>query len=293
MTEVIKFISEKFIDDKYRERVARNSSWLGNSVEEQLLAQNKIRDTVVGIAGTGGIGGALAVRLVRMGVRKIKLADPDTFDYSNIHRQLGAESANIGRNKALVVAEEAYKLTRDVDIDVYKDGITPENAEQFIEGCDYVLDQMDFYEIKNRYALHRAFRKSERCRFMFKVPTVGHSVIIFKYTKDSMPIEEVYDLPENVDQHAPDTVLRLIERILPEISKYKDITEFNAHMLRGDMPIFAACPPLAEGALAEKLAHAIIGFDDLPEAVVLPEQPGYAIFDTLTWTAKTVTGKWW
>lgn len=202
MTNTIKFISENFIDEKYRERVSRSSSWLGNTVEEQLIAQNKIKDAVIGIAGTGGIGGALAVRLVRMGVRNIKLADPDHFEYSNIHRQLGAETANLGRNKALVVAEEAYKLTRDVNIEVFEDGITPENAEDFMQGCDYVLDQMDFYEVKNRYALHKAFRNSSQCKFMFKVPTVGHSVIIFKYTQESMPIEEVYDLPEDVDQHA-------------------------------------------------------------------------------------------
>lgn len=35
----------------------------------------KLRDAVIGIAGTGGIGGALAARLVRMGVRNLKLAD--------------------------------------------------------------------------------------------------------------------------------------------------------------------------------------------------------------------------
>ncbi len=40
-----------------------------------------------------------------MGVRNSKLADPDHFEYSNIHRQLGAETANLGRNKALVFAE--------------------------------------------------------------------------------------------------------------------------------------------------------------------------------------------
>ena len=37
-----------------------------------------------------------------------------------------------------------YNLTKDVNIEVYPEGITPESAEEFMKDCDYVLDQMDF-----------------------------------------------------------------------------------------------------------------------------------------------------
>lgn len=59
----------------------------------------KLRDAVVGIAGTGGIGGALAARLVRMGVRNLKLADPDSFDVTNMNRQMGADLDHLGKTK--------------------------------------------------------------------------------------------------------------------------------------------------------------------------------------------------
>lgn len=32
---------------------------------------------------------------------------------------------------------------------------------------------------------------------------------------------------------------------------------------------------------------------DLPGRTPLPVQPGYALFDTLTWEAKTVEKAWW
>ena len=131
----------------YWERVNRNLGWLGNTEEEQRHRQEKLRDAVIGIAGTGGIGGAVALRLVRMGVRNLKLADPDTFDISNVQRQVGATWETIGKNKAEVVAELAYNLTKDVNIEVYPEGITPSSAEEFMNGCDYVMDQMEFSKL--------------------------------------------------------------------------------------------------------------------------------------------------
>ena len=63
----------------YWERVDRNLGWLGNSEEEQRHRQELLRDSVIGVVGTGGIGGAVALRLARMGVRTLKLADPDSY----------------------------------------------------------------------------------------------------------------------------------------------------------------------------------------------------------------------
>jgi molybdopterin/thiamine biosynthesis adenylyltransferase len=280
----------KYDDAFYWERVDRNLGWLGDSPAEQRERQERLRDSVIGIVGTGGIGGAVAARLVRMGALNLKLADPDHFDLTNVQRQYGAGRDTIGRNKAEVVAEEVFKLTEDVNIDVFPEGITPESAEEFMDGCDYVMDQMEFYQIKNRYALHRAFRASDRCRFMFKIPTVAHSTIIFTYTKDSMPIEQVYDLPEDTPI-TPEVTLRLMERIMPEVQPFPSREMLEKWFVdEQKMPIFGACPPLAEGVLVERLAQEIM---DLPGRVPLPVQPGYAIFDTLTWTAKLVDRAWW
>jgi len=114
-------------DAFYWERVDRNLGWLGNTAEEQRDRQELLRDAVIGVVGTGGIGGAVAARLVRMGALNLKLADPDHFDLSNVQRQYGAGKDTIGRNKAEVVAEKIYALTGDVNIDVYPEGITPES----------------------------------------------------------------------------------------------------------------------------------------------------------------------
>lgn len=279
-------------EEMYWERVNRSLGWLGNTEAEQRERQEKLKDAVIGIAGTGGIGGQLAQRLVRLGVRNLKLADPDTFDISNMNRQMGADLEHIGKNKAEVVAEMTYALNHDVNIAVYPEGITPETAQDFVEDCDYVLDQMDFYEVANRYALHRAFRKSDKAKFIFKVPTVAHGTYIFKYTKDSMTIEDVYGIKED-SPLSPEVIHRLMERIIPKMPNYPSEETLDHWFIDLErMPIFAACPPIAEGVLAERLAQAITEVDQLPGAAKIPVQPGYVYFDTLSWSTEIHEGKW-
>ena len=280
-------------EEMYWERVNRSLGWLGNTEAEQRERQEKLKNAVIGIAGTGGIGGQLAQRLVRLGVRNLKLADPDTFDISNMNRQMGADLEHIGKNKSEVVAEMTYALNHDVNIAVYPEGITPETAQDFVEDCDYVLDQMDFYEVANRYALHRAFRKSDKAKFIFKVPTVAHGTYIFKYTKDSMTIEDVYGIKED-SPLSPEVIHRLMERIIPKMPNYPSEETLDHWFIDLErMPIFAACPPIAEGVLAERLAQAITEVDQLPGAAKIPVQPGYVYFDTLSWSTEIHEGKWW
>src|SRR5207249_1860878 len=56
---------------------------------QELLGQLRI-----GIVGLGGTGSAVAVQLVRLGVRKFVLVDPDTFEASNLSRLYGSRFAD-------------------------------------------------------------------------------------------------------------------------------------------------------------------------------------------------------
>lgn len=274
----------------YSERVNRNLGWLGDTPEQQWARQEKLRDCVIGIAGTGGIGGSSALRLVRMGVRNLKLADSDSFDVSNIQRQVGADINHLGRNKAEVVGEKAFELTRDVNIDVFPDGITDETAEEFVEGCDVILDQIDVYTVDAHYALHEAFRRSQRAKFILTVLTIGHAAYAFKYTHDSMPVEEVYGLPRGAD--LDDKNLRqLIERFMPERPDLVSPETFDEWWIDNKtIPIYGGTPPLCEGVLVERVALEVM---DIPGVTPIPVQPGYAIFDARTWTTRTHSGIWW
>jgi hypothetical protein len=280
-------------EDFYWERVKRNLGWLGNSEEEQRERQAKLKNAVIGVAGCGGIGGATADRLVRMGVQNLKLADPDKFEASNINRQFAASVDTIGHNKAEAVAEAVYNTTRDVNIEVYPEGITAETVDEFFEGCDYVLDKIELYELDARYTLHQAFRRADRCQFMMLTPVFGHRTFFFKWTKDSMTAEEYFGIPFGAQMNR-ENARQLISRFIPEMPDYPSEESLNQWFIEDlTCPIFAGTPPLAQGMLASRLGQAITGLDQLPGSVPLPVTPGYAMLDTQKWIAKTVEGKWW
>jgi molybdopterin/thiamine biosynthesis adenylyltransferase len=277
-------------DNFYWNRVHRNLGWLGENDAEQRARQEKLRDCVIGIAGTGGIGGATALRLVRMGARHLKLADSDEFDVTNIQRQVGADVKHLGRNKAEVVGEMAFELTEDVEIDVFPEGIQPHTAAEFVDGCDIVLDQIDVYAVGSHYALHEAFRAQQRCQTIITVLTIGHGSYVYKYTLDSMPIEEVYGLPKDAEL-GDDNLRQLIGRIVPVQPDYPGPKTFHDWWVDNrTVAIWGGCPPLCEGVLVERMAMEIM---DFPGVTPIPVQPGYMIFDSRTWTTRVYSGEWW
>jgi molybdopterin/thiamine biosynthesis adenylyltransferase len=273
----------------YDERVSRAEVFLGRTPEEQKRSQELLANSTVGIAGTGGIGGAMAMRLARLGVRHLKLADPQPFDWTNVNRQLGAEKKNIGRNKAVVVGEMVNDLAGDVTIDVYPDGITTDNAEDFVDGCDVVLDQLDFSVLAEKYALHRAFRKNRKIKNILACSVVGWAAHLYKFEHDSMKIEDWYGVPD-ASSLTPENVDRLIKLWAPKVVRFPtyEVVQAWMHKTKG-VPIFTGTPPLAEGILIQRVALVLMGLEKPPYATYLPPIPAMYCYDALTFEGEFVT----
>ncbi len=280
-------------DEIYRARTARNLGWLGHTTEEAEIRQNMLRDAVVGVAGCGGIGGSMVDRLARLGVTNLRIADLDHFEYSNINRQLGSGVDTIGRNKAEVVAETVHAMTPDVAIDVYPTGITEETAADFVSGCDFILDEIEPYEFGPRYALHRAFRAAQRPKLMMTAHVYGNRTFLWKFTKDSMPLETMLGVPEDAPMN-PETAEALMNRLIPEWPTYPG-PEMQRSWLIDDAtcPIIPGAPPMAQGLLLERLTFEMTGIAQVGDTRPFPLSPGYAMVDSRTWEARMVEGQWW
>lgn len=278
----------EYDDQIYWARVARNLGWLGDTETEARARQTTLRDATIGVAGCGGIGGSMVDRLARLGVLHLRIADLDTFEYSNINRQLGAGFGTIGKSKAEIVGEQVHAMTPDVAIDVFTDGITEETADEFLEGCDYVLDEIEPYEFKARYALHRAFRRADHCKFMMTSHVYGNRTFLWKWTKDSMPIEEILGVPEDAEV-TPEVATRLMQGLIPEWPTWP-ADDQQKHWLieNATCPIIPGAPPMAQGLLLERFMFGILGIDELGDSKHFPPAPGYAMVDSRTWTAKMV-----
>lgn len=284
----MKQIKANFDKKIYQERTSRTVPFLGRNKAEQIEAQKILSQSVVGIAGCGGIGGAMALRLARLGIGTIKIADPGEFDWSNVNRQLGACQKNVGKNKAAVVGEMVSELAGDTNLEIYTDGITEANVEKFVEGCDIILDKVDFSIIKEKYALHRAFRKSKCCKCILACSVIGWSAHLYKFEKNSMPLEEWYGFKDdsNIDSLAnSNKTEELLKKWAPRFPHFPSFDEIIQSIKETDsLPIFAGAPPLAEGFLSQRVILCLLDKEYPPYARTLPPIPYIHIYDAATLT---------
>lgn len=122
----------------------RNLGWLTDW--EQLALRGKR----VAIAGMGGVGGTHLLTLARLGIGAFSIGDFDTFDYVNFNRQVGANVDTVGRPKVEVLEEMARAINPELDIRRFDQGISRENAEDFLDGVDLFIDGFDFFVLDIR-----------------------------------------------------------------------------------------------------------------------------------------------
>lgn len=95
------------------------------------------------VAGCGGLGGHIIDMLARIGVGRIRAADGDVFDATNLNRQLLSSVPLLGTGKAQAAADHIRRVNPTVSAEAANCFITEENVHSLLEGCDLVLDALD------------------------------------------------------------------------------------------------------------------------------------------------------
>ncbi len=106
----------------------------------------RLKSSTVGIAGLGGLGSNIAVILARSGVGRLVIADHDTVELSNIHRQC-YPLESIGMKKTDAVMMEINRVNpfckvekHDIELD--------ESSLDIFSDCDIVCEAFDSAENK-------------------------------------------------------------------------------------------------------------------------------------------------
>jgi sulfur-carrier protein adenylyltransferase/sulfurtransferase len=122
----------------------RNIGWLTD------WEQQALRFKRVAIAGMGGVGGVHLLTLARFGIGAFNIADFDRFDIVNFNRQIGANTATIGRPKAEVLEEMARAVNPELLIRRFDQGIDDSNIDAFLDGVDVFVDGFDYFVLDIR-----------------------------------------------------------------------------------------------------------------------------------------------
>ncbi len=93
----------------YKEKIERNIGYI------TWKEQEKLRQTKIAVLGVGGLGGPLVEQLVRSGCENVIIADWDTFDVSNLNRQL-CDLSDLGKSKINVLTDKMMAINPDIKI---------------------------------------------------------------------------------------------------------------------------------------------------------------------------------
>ncbi len=131
----------------YDKAFSRNIGWV--TAKEQA----KLRGATVAIAGQGGVGGAHALTLARLGIGGFRLADFDEFEVHNFNRQVGSSMETIGRAKVEVMGAMVRGINPEADVRCFEQGVTEANVGEFLQGVDVYVDGIDFFAVDARRLL--------------------------------------------------------------------------------------------------------------------------------------------
>lgn len=133
----------RLLDVKMFREVRTSRNKFKITEEEQELLSKK----TVGIIGLS-VGQSAAVTLAMESVGGVlRIADFDTLDLSNLNR-LRAGVHQLGLPKTVIAAREIAQIDPYLKLEVFHEGITPENAAAFIQGLDIVVEECDSLPIK-------------------------------------------------------------------------------------------------------------------------------------------------
>ncbi len=129
-------------EEQYRKvRTARNRNLI---TEEE---QRAFYTTTIGIGGLS-VGSSVALALaLGGGAKHMKLADMDRLALSNTNRVL-AGADRLGVLKVEMAARMIYEINPYAQIELFPEGLRPENIESFFEGLDIVVDELDNLAVK-------------------------------------------------------------------------------------------------------------------------------------------------
>ena len=248
-------------------RLARNYGFWSAAEQQALVAAD------VALAGVGGDGYLLGLSLVRMGVGRLRIADPEVFEAENINRVPGANHPNLGRRKVDCFFEDALAINPSLKLEVYPEGVTADNLGPFLHGADLVIDETELTRLELGTMI------ADRARHLgianLQVMNIGFSgqVTAFHPTRrpsfrdmigvdEDTPLEEVADI---------DLDLR---RVIPFLPDYLDDIVLTAIDEGAPLPsIVQGVNVAAALGASQAFLHLVAGAEGSvrPEPVWFPE----------------------
>lgn len=107
----------------------------------------QLKQAVVGIAGAGGLGSAVAVALARVGIGRLVIADFDVVEPSNLNRQQYFID-QIGQYKVEALRDNLKRINPYTTVEMHCLLLNPDNIPNVFANCHIVVEAFDRADMK-------------------------------------------------------------------------------------------------------------------------------------------------
>lgn len=247
--------------------LSRNYGFWSASEQQALLSAD------VAVAGVGGDGYLLGLSLVRMGVGRLRIADPEVFEAENVNRVPGATQPNLGRLKVDCFYEDALAINPALKVDVYPDGVTAENIEPFLAHANLVVDETELTRLELGTMIADQARRNGIPNL--QVMNIGFAGQVTSFHpsapatfRDMIGVDEATPLDEVAD------IVLDLRRVLPFVPDYLDVSVLDAVDQQAPLPSVVQGVNLASAlGASQAFLHLVAGSEgsQRPEPVWYPE----------------------
>lgn len=168
----------------YRELTLRNAGFISDA------DQGRLRKAGILVAGCGSTGGSAIELLVRTGAEHLLLADNGTYDLNNANRQ-NMTHQDVGRPKVDVFAERTLQINPYLDLDLFSQGVTPDNVDALVARADVVIDAVDVTGragLEMKYLLHCACQRQRKPVICGYDMAAAQYIPVFDYRRRNLPV---------------------------------------------------------------------------------------------------------
>jgi len=142
-------------------------------------SQQKLKQAKVLVIGAGGLGSPALLYLAAAGVGTIGIAEYDTIDLSNLHRQVLFTTDQTGQFKAEQAKERLLALNPNIHINLHPVALDRTNALAIISNYDVIADGTDNFA--TRYLVNDACVILKKTNVYASVFQYEGQVSVFNY----------------------------------------------------------------------------------------------------------------
>jgi len=243
----------------YETMISRNLGFV-DEAEQKRLAESSVF-----VCGVGGMGGGTLQSLVRAGICKFEIADFDSFEVSNLNRQVFATLDTLGHNKVLATKAALLKINPQCEIRTHG-GEWTEKLDEILDRCKVVVNGMDDV-VAGLYLYRRAKVKNATVIDAYTSPLPSVTSV---HPEARRPEERLgyptvgVPLHEITDEMVQTCKLREIEYVLTHSSSATAVhLEIASEMFAGQRPRMSFAPMVITtgNLMAFEVIRTILGRD--------------------------------